>query len=229
MIVEPPVLKVRRQFPRPDTKAIEPLRDTSTCFIVDCMDGRGAMDYRIRPIDEKCCHFVGVAITCHTGPSDNLAIKGAIEFSQPGDIIIAAADAFVGTATAGDLMVGVMRNRRIGALVTDGLVRDVDDIRPIGVPVFCRGVSPNSGVSNGPGTVGLPITIGGVTVEAGDVVVGDINGVVVIPQLRLNQVGQRLAEVRASEAEFDRRVRDGLDHVEAVQELIDADRVQFLD
>jgi 4-hydroxy-4-methyl-2-oxoglutarate aldolase len=226
MLEEPPVLKVRRQFTRPSAEDYAPLRDTCTCFIADAMGGRGAVDYRIKPLDETCSCFVGVAITCHAGPADNLAVRAAIELSKPGDVIVVATDEFTGTACTGDLLVGIMKNRGVTAFVTDGVVRDIDDMIPIGLPVFSRGLSPNSGTGSGPGTVGLPITLGQVTVEAGDLVVGDRNGVAVVPRLQLAQVCRQLEQIRVAEADFARRVRDGQDHIGSIRELLASDRVQ---
>ena len=80
------------------------------------------------------------------------------------------------------------KNKGVAAIVTDGMARDRDGIVAVGLPVFSRGITPNSCVKSGPGKVGLPIVCGGVAVEAGDVVLGDRDGVVVIPQAQLKDV-----------------------------------------
>ena len=81
----------------------------------------------------------------------------------------------------------VARNRGVAALVTDGLVRDLDDLETVGVPTFAMGVTPNSPQRRGPGSVGLPIVCGGVAVASGDIVVGDRDGVVVVPRARIEE------------------------------------------
>jgi regulator of RNase E activity RraA len=93
-----------------------------------------------------------------------------------------------------------MKNRGVAAFVTDGLARDRAGILATGLPVFCQGIQPNSPAMNGPGVVGAPVTLGDVHVEPGDVIVGDADGVVVVPAGRLRQVLDRLAQVRAAEA-----------------------------
>ena len=81
----------------------------------------------------------------------------------------------------GDLLLGMMKNRGVVAFVTDGFVRDIPGLRAVGLPCFAAGVTPNSPVRSGPGTVGLPTVVGGVAVGPGDIVVGDQDGVVVVP------------------------------------------------
>ena len=92
------------------------------------------------------------------------------EYAKPGDVLIVATNAYEEASVAGDVMLGMAKNKGVCALVTDGMVRDVDGLNAVGIPVFARGLSPNSPFKDGPGTIGLPISLGGVTVNAGDVV-----------------------------------------------------------
>jgi 4-hydroxy-4-methyl-2-oxoglutarate aldolase len=104
----------------------------------------------------------------------------------------------------------VARNRGAAGFVTDGLVRDLDDLETVGLPTFAMGVTPNSPQRRGPGSVGLPIVCGGVAVASGDVVVGDRDGVVVVPRARIDETLKSLDRVRAMEAATLERVRGGL-------------------
>ena len=97
-------------------------------------------------------------------------------------MLVVATGGYAGAAVTGDLLIGVARNRGAAGFVTDGLVRDLDDLETVGLPIFAMGVTPNSPQRRGPGSVGLPIVCGGVTVASGDVVVGDRDGVVVVPR-----------------------------------------------
>ena len=232
MIEDPPVLTIRRGFERPKAEAVAALSGVPSGHLVDAMGGRGAADFRIKPVIEEgrvASAFCGVAVTCHAGPADNLALFAAIETARGGDVIVAATDAFEGTAVIGDLMLGMARNRGVIAVVTDGLARDLEGIAGVGTPVFCRGVSPNSPARNGPGTVGLPVTIGGVTVDSGDLVAGDRDGVVVVPRDRVEAVVRALQAVRAAEADLDAKVRAGLEIPDFVRGLLDSERVRYLD
>ena len=161
MIKDPPLLTVRRNFPRPSEAVMRALRNTPTGFIVDCMNGRGALDYRIKPLDDNNCKIVAPIVTCHPGPGDNLAVFAALEIARPDDAIFIATDTFDKTAVAGDIMIAMGRNRGIAGFVTDGLMRDIDGILPVGVPAFCMGITPNSVTRNGPGTAGMPVVMGG--------------------------------------------------------------------
>ena len=210
MIDNPPLLTIRRGHRRPDKAVLEAFRFAQTSHLCDAMDGRGALDWRIKPLNPAQAVFVGPALTCHAYPADIVAMFGALAEAEPGDVVICANDSFTATAVFGDLAAGMMRNKGIAAFVTDGLARDKAGIIATGLPVFCQGISPNSPARNGPGTVGFPVTLAGVHVRPGDIIVGDPDGVVVVPQERAEQVLARLAEIRKAEAETERKVKDGM-------------------
>lgn len=229
MIDEAPLLTIKRNFSRPAAEVVARFKGVPLAFICDAMDGAGALDYRIKPVPGAPETFVGVALTCYCGPGDNLAVAGASVLAQAGDVVMAATDGFTGTAVVGDLLVGMMKNRGVAALVTDGVVRDLADLRRIALPVFAVGVTPNSVHRSGPGTVAFPITIGGTAVSSGDIVIGDCDGVVVVPQDRAADVLRRLDAVRANEAGLLAKVEAGLDAPPFGTELLASDRVRYLD
>ncbi|MBV9753149.1 MAG: RraA family protein [Hyphomicrobiales bacterium] len=229
MITDPPVLTVRRRFHRPNAKSLRALAKVQTGHLVDALEGRGALDFAIKPIDPKRSSFVGTALTCETGPSDNLAIFGALSIAKPGDVIVAAAEGFSGTAVIGDNLAMMAKNRGVVALVADGMGRDTTGIVKAGLPVFVRGVTPNSCVRSGPGRVGLPIVCGGVAVESGDLVAGDEDGVVVVPQALIEPVIRRLAEVIKAEKALQARIAEGMAVLDSVAALMQSDRVRYLD
>jgi 4-hydroxy-4-methyl-2-oxoglutarate aldolase len=209
MIEEPPILTVRRDFPRPPAEALAALAGTPSGHLVDAQGGRGALDYRIKPLEypaEGPGVFAGPAVTCHAGPADNL-----------------------GTCVIGDLLCGMMRNRGVAAVVTDGLARDAVGIRATGLPVFCAGVSPNSPAASGPGTAGLPVSLAGASIDAGDVLVADRDGVVLVPRASIDDVLAKLADVRAAEAELEAKVEAGLELPEFARALLASDRVRYVD
>ena len=208
MIEEPPPLVFAPAGERPPAELVERFRGVPTSFIVDAMGGTGALDWRIRPLVGRL--LVGVALTCDCGPLDNLAFMAALADCRPGDVLVVATGGHVGAAVTGDLLIGVARNRGAAGFVTDGLVRDLDDLEAIGLPVYAMGVTPNSPQRRGPGTVGMPIVCGGVAIASGDVVVGDRDGVVVVPRARISATLESLEQVKASEAATLERVRAGL-------------------
>ena len=229
MITDPPLLTVCRHFPRPKAESLRALAKVQTGHLVDALEGRGALDFAIKPIDPKRSHFVGTALTCETGPSDNLAIFGALTIAETGDVIVAAAEGFAGTAVIGDNLAMMAKNRGVLALVADGMARDTAGIMKAGLPVFVRGVTPNSCVRSGPGRIGLPIVCGGVAVESGDVIAGDEDGIVVVPHTLIESVIRRLSDVIKAEEALQTRIREGLGVLDSVAELMRSERVRYLD
>ena len=225
MIEDPPLLEIARTLKRPAAAVVDQFRNTPTSFIVDAMGGRGAMDWRIKPVGASL-PFVGVALTCHCGPADNLALCAAVAQCQEGDALIAGTDQFAGCAVVGDLLLGIAQNRGAVAFVTDGLVRDQMDIETLGLPCFAMGVTPNSPARNGPGSVGLEVQCGGLRVNPGDVVAGDRDGVVVVPFARIDETLVNLKSVRAAEAGMLAKVKAGLKDVSFVTDLLASNRVR---
>lgn len=229
MLKDPPLLTIARNIARPNPALVARLKGAQTGHLVDAMLGRGALDHEIKPIDADKAHFVGTALTCETGPSDNLAILAALVVAEPGDVIVVAADAFSSTAVVGDNVAAMARNKGVVAIVVDGMARDRDGIVEAGLPVFARGITPNSCVRSGPGKVGLPIVCGGVAVQPGDVILGDRDGAVVIPRADLETMVGRLDDIRRAEEETQARIRAGMTHLEAVAALLQSDKVVYID
>ena len=232
MLEVPPILTIQRNFDRPDPDKVAKLKGALTGNIADCLGGRAALDPFIKPLagcPDSMKSVVGPAITCQCAPSDHLGAMGALAEAKPGDVIVAATEGYTGTAVMGDLMLGMARNRGLAGLVTDGPVRDLGGVFAVGLPVFCAGINPDSPAALGPGSVGLPVTIGGATVHPGDIVVADMDGVVIVPQGKLDMIIDKLAEVRAAEAEMEAKVEAGLEVPDSWRELFASDKVRYLD
>jgi 4-hydroxy-4-methyl-2-oxoglutarate aldolase len=208
MIEDPPRLVIRAKFPRLREAQLAPFRDRTTSFVVDAMNGRGALDHAIKPLDPGS-RFVGSALTARAGARDNLAALAALDLIEPGDVLVVATQGFDGTATLGDNMAKIARLRGAVAVVTDGMVRDAAEIIDLGLPCFCRGITPNSAFPSGPGEVGLPLALGEVAIDAGDLVMGDRDGVVIVPYARIPVVAERLERVATLEAEMHARLARG--------------------
>jgi 4-hydroxy-4-methyl-2-oxoglutarate aldolase len=218
MIEDPPLITLARPRRRPDPEALAALNNVPTGFLADALGGRGALGPAVKPTIPGQDRFTGVALPCHAGPADNLAVFAALTVLQPGDVVVAAADGFRGTAVTGDLLLGMAKNLGAVAFVSDGCVRDLEGLAAVGLPCFATGVTPASPARNGPGTVGLPVVLTGQRIEAGDVVVGDPDGVVVVPYHAIDEVVARLEGIKAAEAALDAKVKGGLgvpDFIEA--------------
>lgn len=227
-MAEPPALTIRRSWSRPDPSAVEALRGVPTGFIVDVLGRSGALDWRIHPIWDGPA-FIGSALPVATTARDNLAPYAALSFAQHGDVLVVASGEYEGASIMGDILIGMARNAGIVAAVTDGLVRDVGGITEVGIPVYARGLSPNSPFKHGPGTIGLPVSLGGVVVEAGDIVLGDRDGIVVVPRGRIGEAIDGLAEIRAKEAQMDDLVRSGAREPGWLATMLAGGTVRYLD
>jgi 4-hydroxy-4-methyl-2-oxoglutarate aldolase len=227
-MAEPAALTIRRDWPRPGADAVEAFRNVPTGFVVDALGRSGALDYRIRPVWDGPA-FVGSALPVWTTARDNLAPYAAIRFAKPGDVMMIATDEFASAAVIGDVIVGMMRNAGVVAAVTDGLVRDVAGIVDVGIPVHARGLTPNSPFKHGPGTIGLPVTLGGLVIEAGDIVVGDRDGVVVVPRWRIEEARAGLDEVRGKESGMDQMVRSGAKEPAWLDARLSGDGIRFVE
>ncbi len=229
MLKDPPLLTVRRTFPRPDLATINKLIGAQTGHVIDAMFGRGGLDHSIKPVDPAQAQFAGIAFPVETYPDDNLAILAALAFVKPGDVIVVAAEAFMRSACVGDNVAMMAKNAGVRAIVVDGMVRDLDGIIGVGLPVHARGVTPNSCVKSGPGKVGLPIVAGGVAIAPGDVIVGDRDGAVVIPQASLETVVGQLDEIRRLEGDIQAKIKAGLVCLDPIKALLASDKVHYVD
>lgn len=228
MIEEPPLLTIagRTSRNRPTAAQIAAFADMPTGFVADAMEGQGALSMAIKPLPGLPHRVVGPALTCRSGPEDILALMAALTEVQPGDVLVNATGGWQGCAAMGDRVAGMLRNAGAAGAVTDGPARDLPGIQAVGLPVFCTGLNPNSPFSKGPGTVGLPVEIGGRRVESGDMIVADADGVVVVPFARIDAVAARLADIAALEAALDAEVAAGRTCVPGVVELLAGPQVR---
>lgn len=229
MLEDPPLLTIRREWRRPTAAQLAAFKGVQTGQAVDAMEGRGALAHAIKAIDPGKAQFVGTAITCETGPNDNLAILAAIALAKPGDVVVAASEAFTQSAVIGDNVAWCAKNKGLAALVIDGMARDLEGLLPVGLPIFARGITPNSGVRTGPGRVGFPIVAGGVAVQCGDVLLGDRDGVVVVPQAELDRFIPRIAQILKMEVETQTKIKAGFSNLGGIEDLLKSDRVRYVD
>jgi 4-hydroxy-4-methyl-2-oxoglutarate aldolase len=204
LIGDPPVVTLRRGFSRPSAAQLAAFAGVPTGFAVDAQNGQGAVDHRIKPLWPEVS-FAAPAVTADCGPRDNLGLFVAIEVAQPGDVLVLATGGYEGTSLLGDHVAAMAKNKGIVGFVTDGLVRDVEGLLQVGLPVFCHGVSPNSPYKSGPCEVGTTVTLGGVTIAS------------------------TLAQVREKEASMGAAIEAGLVTPDWVGELLTSSRTRLLD
>ena len=228
MIGEPVELIVRKHFKRPSGEQVKIFQGVPTGFVVDAQNGTGALDWRIKPLDANM-RFAGPAMTADAEPRDCLPVQPAIALSRPGDVLVISNGGSDGAAVIGDNVTAMARNQGLAAIVTDGLVRDIEGILAAGIPVFCCGVSPNSPYARGPGRVGLPIAISRSVIQPGDMVVGDGDGVVVISRGDIDRVIASLKTLKEIEVELESKIKEGLCYAPWVDDYLKSDRTRYLD
>jgi regulator of RNase E activity RraA len=173
-------------------------------ILADVAGRRGALGGRIAPLAPSM-KFAGPAITVEVRPGDNLMIHAAMAIAKPGDVIIVDGKGDLNSALIGEIMSQQCVALGIAAVVIDGAARDAEAIRELGFPLYAAGLNPNGPTKFVPGRLNHPISIGGVSVNPGDLVVGDGDGVTVIERDKAASILPLAAEKVAMET---RRIAD---------------------
>ena len=184
---------------RPAPGCVAAFQGVPTGNVCDAMDRMGALDYHIKPLAPHMA-MAGPALTVRTRPGDNLMVWKAIDVAQPGDVLVIATYAYTTASTFGERVVLAAKAKGIAGIVCDGMCRDASGIRATGLPTFVTGTVPSSPGKDGPGEIGGPVSCGGIVVHPGDLIVGDEDGVVVVPLADAPAVAERLQAVFDKEA-----------------------------
>ncbi len=147
--------------------------------VSDSMSRMTAAGARIRPMHGSG-GMAGVALTVKARPGDNLMLHKALDMAQPGDVIVVDAGGDTTNALFGEMMLAYAIKRGVAGLVFNGAIRDADAIRDINHPVFAAGVTHRGPYKDGPGEINVPVSIDGMVVHPGDIVIGDGDGVLCI-------------------------------------------------
>jgi len=172
------------------------------------MNKAGTLAAAIRPI-KPGYRMLGQALTVRAIAGDITPLLHGISQTKPGDILIVDGGGCMDNAILGGNMAKEASCRGVAGLVIDGAIRDVAEIRELDIPCFTRAITPAGPNYSYIGDVGAPISCGGTLVESGDLVIGDDDGVTVVPRRRINKVLTVCRETLAAEAEWDRRINAG--------------------
>jgi 4-hydroxy-4-methyl-2-oxoglutarate aldolase len=183
----------------PQAELIDRLKTYGAATVHEALDRIGAMDAAIKPLDPSI-RVAGPALTVDCAPADNLAIQYAVTIARPGDVLVVDAKSFTEAGPWGDVLSLYAQQVGLAGLVIDGSVRDSQAIVDMGFPVFSRGVSIKRTGKFQPGEVNTPICCAGVSVQPGDLIVGDADGVVVVPVTDLERAVELSAAREDKEA-----------------------------
>jgi len=207
------VIHVRKNFERPAIEIIEAFCKQASATVHEASGRKGPVASAIKPIT-KGVRICGPALTVQCMPGDNLMLHKALEIAQPGDVIVATTHGAYEFGYWGDLMSVSGLARKLGGLAIDACIRDSDEIIKMGFPVFCRGYSIRGTVKNTLGLINYPTVFGGVMVEAGDLILGDDDGMVVIKRSECAEVLEKTIKRVNAEEEKTKILQSGISSVQ---------------
>jgi 4-hydroxy-4-methyl-2-oxoglutarate aldolase len=187
---------------------IEQFSKLPTGNICDANNKSGNMDFQIKPID-KNSKLAGPAVTVRCNPGDNLILHQAIYKAEPGSVLVIDSHGYTGAGAMGEIMATACQARGIAGIVIDGTCRDANDIEELGFPFFCRGFNPGGTVKESWGTINETIQCGGVVVNPGDIIVGDVDGVVVVSKDKASEVLSKAKAIAEKETKVKEMLRQG--------------------
>ena len=165
---------------RVDSQIVEAFRALPVANVSDCMSRMTAGGASLRPYHAKGV-LAGPAFTVKTRPGDNLMIHKALHMAKPGDVIVVDAGGDVTNALIGELMVATAVKNGIAGFVMNGAIRDVDAIGAGSFPVYAAGVTHRGPYKDGPGSINVPISLNGMVINPGDLILGDADGLLCVP------------------------------------------------
>jgi regulator of RNase E activity RraA len=189
--------RILTDMSRPDPDLVSKLSEFATPNLADAMGRFHFMDPAIRPRTGR--RLCGTAVTVVARPGDNLMVHKALEIARPGDVIVVNTGGNTTSAVFGELMGNSAVAARLGGLVVDGAIRDVEALTALHFPAFSRSVSAGGCDKDGPGEINVPIACGNTAVLPGDIVAGDAEGVVVISHDDAGEVLKLVSALKARE------------------------------
>lgn len=196
---------IRRDFERVSPAVVQKASAFPASTLADVAGRRGTLAGRIGPLSPST-RLAGPAFTIEVRPGDNLMIHAAMLMAKRGDILVVDGKGDRTCALMGSIMIHACRELGIAGVVLDGAVRDIQELRELGFPVYSVGSNPNGPTKFVPGRINWPISCGGVAINPGDLIVGDADGVVAIEREKAESVldlaARKVAEERARIADI---------------------------
>lgn len=199
--------RVFRQIRRADPAVIARFAGAPSSNVGDVLNRIGCMRAEIKPFNKS--RLLGSAYTVRARAGDNLLLNYALDHAQAGDVVLVDAQGSLSHALLGEHMANWAHGRGLAGVVIDGAIRDAEAIAQMSFPVYAAGCHPNGPGKSGPGEINTPISCGGVVIMPGDIVVGDGDGVVVVPRDHAaaiaDEVDEKLRLEARTQDEIERR------------------------
>ena len=177
--------------------------------VSDSMSRMSAAGSRLRPFFEDGPTMAGPALTVKVRPGDNLMLHKALDLAEAGDVIVVDAGGDLTNAIMGEIMAYIAQERGVAGIIIDGAIRDAGEIRRCGLPVFAAGVTHRGPYKDGPGEINTPIAIDGMVIQPGDLILGDGDGVVCVPQAEAEAILAATEAKQAAEQKDIAAIRNG--------------------
>ncbi len=215
----------------PDFDVMMQFKTIPASNTADCMERNSAMHPRIHLVSNpKDQMMVGPAYTVKARGGDNLALHAALNFCHEGDVIVVSNEGDDSRALIGEVMMAFLRyTKKIAGIVLDGPIRDIDEIGKWDFPVYCTGTTPGGPYKEGPGEVNVPIACGNISVSPGDVVLGDPDGVIVIPRKDAATVLEAAKKFQIADEKKAIAAKDGTANRRWVDKLLEFKEFEIID
>ncbi|HBN80142.1 MAG TPA: methyltransferase [Ruminococcaceae bacterium] len=214
----------------PDEKVMEGFQKLPAANVADTMGRSCALNSQIRLISSpKKPAMVGAALTVKARPGDNLMLHKALDLAGSNDVIIVSNDGDRTHSLMGEIMaVYAQCTRKVGGIVLDGPIRDIDELSQMDMFLYATGSTPGGPYKEGPGEINVPISIGNIAVMPGDIVLGDRDGVIVIPRKDAAQILEAAAKYAEMDAGKVAAAKNGAAKRQWVDETLEKKKVEII-
>ena len=214
----------------PDKEVMMQFKTIPASNTCDVMGRNAAMNPRIRLMSSpKDQMMVGPALTVKTRAGDNLALHAALNMAQEGDVIVVSNEGDTTRALIGEVMMAYLRyTKKVAGIVIDGPIRDIDEIGQWDFPVYATGTTPGGPYKEGPGEINVPISCGEISVNPGDIILADPDGVIVIPRKDAPQILEDAKKFQAADESKLEAAKNGTANRAWVEKTLAAKEVEII-
>lgn len=214
----------------PDRKLVEEFRALPAANVADTMSRSCALTSEIRLISSPKQAMAGAALTVKARPGDNLMLHKALNIAGEGDVIIVSNDGDRTHSLMGEIMaVYASHTKKIAGIVLDGPIRDIEEISGMEMPLYATGSTPGGPYKEGPGEVNVPISIGNIAVMPGDIILGDKDGVIVIPRKDAPEILEAAKKYAVLDAGKVEAAKNGTSKRQWVEDTLEKKQVEIVD
>lgn len=201
---------------------------SNTC---DVMGRNAAMNPRIRLVSSpKAQMMVGPALTVKCRAGDNLALHAALNMASEGDVLVVSNEEDNTRSLMGEVMMAFLRyDRKVAGIILDGPIRDIDEIGTWDFPVYATGTTPGGPYKEGPGEVNVPISCGGISVNPGDIILADPDGIIVIPRKDAARILEDAKKFQAADEKKLEAAKNGTANRAWVEKTLEAKEFEIID